>query len=76
MNICRKCDNANVDWNGAWMQCANCGEVHERKGIMITNKDTHSFAKKVNNSLQDIAAFPLKVTFLGKLTSRFNLMMR
>jgi transcription initiation factor TFIIIB Brf1 subunit/transcription initiation factor TFIIB len=75
MNICRECNNVNVEWNGAWMQCANCGEVHERKSMVTLNESMHTFSSKVNNNLQDIAALPLKVTLMGKLTSRLNLIM-
>ncbi len=76
MSVCRKCNNTNIVLNGVWKQCASCGEVHERQSMVMIDENTHSFSSKVKNSLQDIAALPLKVTLMGKLTSRFNLMMR
>ncbi len=74
MNVCRKCYNVNVDWNGTWMQCANCGEVHEKKNIMQVDIASQADSFEVKNNLQDIVLLPLQLTLLGKLTSRFHLM--
>ena len=72
MRVCRKCNNTNIILNGVWRQCANCGEVHERQSIMIS---TPALSSQESTSLNDIASLPLKLTLIGKLTSRFNLML-
>ena len=59
--------------NGEWKQCASCGEVYERQSVILS---THTLSVAENNSLTDITLLPLKVTLMGKLTSRFNLMIR
>ncbi len=73
MSVCRKCSNTNVAWNGVWKQCASCGEVHERQSVMVSNKSTHALSSEENNSLNDIAVLPLKLTLMGKLISRLHL---
>ena len=57
MDACRKCNNTNLVLNGAWRQCASCGEVHERRhDIALTPK------KK--NHLNDIISRSFKSTFM------------
>ncbi|GIU01143.1 hypothetical protein TSL6_16490 [Sulfurovum sp. TSL6] len=73
MNACRKCNNTNVSWNGVWKQCASCGEVHEREGVMENDTITCVNPLKENNSLEDIVSLPLKATLMGKLISRLHL---
>jgi hypothetical protein len=67
---CRKCGNTNVDWNGVWNQCVNCGEVHEKYSVMV---NPYSTSSKKNKSLKDIALLPFKSTLIGKLRSSFHL---
>ena len=66
MDACRKCNNTNVTWNGAWKQCAGCGEVHERQNDI-------AFSSKRSNSLNDIVSLSFKSTLMGKLISRLRL---
>jgi len=73
MIVCRKCGNTNIVLNGVWKQCANCDEVHERQGALLS---THTISPEKYSSLNDIASLPLKVSLIGKLTSRLNLMLR
>ena len=75
MEICYKCNNVNVEWNGEWKQCKNCGEVLERKALPCISTRIQAQLKKGNKSLSDIAGLPSNLTLMGKLTSRFNLMM-
>ena len=66
MRACRKCNNTNLVLNGAWRQCASCGEVHERDhDIALSPKNSHT--------LDNIILLSFKSTFLGKLISRFRL---
>lgn len=73
MNTCRKCNNTNVSWNGVWKQCASCGEVHEREGVVVNNTITYVRALEENKSLHDIVSLPLKSTLMGKLISSIHL---
>ncbi len=73
MSACRKCNNTNLSWNGVWKQCANCGEVHEREGVMANNTITYMRSLEENTSLHDIVSLPLKSTLMGKLISRLHL---
>ena len=73
MNVCRKCNNTNVSWNGVWKQCASCGEVHEREGVIAHTTITYARTLETNTSLQDIVSLPLKSTLMGKLMSRLHL---
>ena len=73
MNACRKCNNTNVSWNGVWKQCASCGEVHEREGVIENNTITYIHTPEENKSLQDIVSLPLKSTLMGKLISGLHL---
>ena len=66
MRACRKCNNTNLVLNGAWRQCASCGEVHERD-------HTIALSPKKSNTLDDIISLTFKSTFMGKLISRFRL---
>lgn len=71
MDACRKCNNTNVVWNGAWKQCVVCGEVHEKDTITVSDHTFLSYGEY--KSLKDIASLPLKSTLMGKLISRFRL---
>ena len=73
MTICRKCNNTNVTWNGAWKQCASCGEVHERQSVKVNNRVFCRLLSNENKSLNDIDALPFKSTLMGKLISKFQL---
>ncbi|GEM_PF-1582410 len=73
MNACRKCNNTNVSWNGIWKQCASCGEVHEREGVIENNTITYIGTPEENKSLHDIVSLPLKSTLMGKLISSLHL---
>ncbi len=73
MSACRKCNNTNVSWCGVWKQCANCGEVHEREGIVENDTSAYVCSLKENKSLHDIVSLPLKSTLMGKLISRLHL---
>ena len=73
MNVWRKCNNTNVSWNGVWKQCASCGEVHEREGVIENNTITYIHTPEENKSLQDIVSLPLKSTLMGKLISGLHL---
>ncbi len=76
MDICTKCNNVNIEWNGAWKQCRNCGEVLGRKETLLAvDRCTESPWKQIHRSVNDIAALPEKATLMGKLTSRLHLMM-
>ena len=73
MSVCRKCNNTNVVWNGAWKQCTSCGEVHERQSVLVINTSAPVLLSDENNNLNDITVLPLKSTLLGKLISRLHL---
>lgn len=66
MNACIKCNNTNLVLNGAWKQCANCGEVHERQ-------EDIALSPKQRSHLDDIISLSFKATFMGKLISKFRL---
>ena len=64
MDACRKCNNTNLVLNGAWRQCASCGEVHEKR---------HDIALSPKTTLDNIISRSFKSTFMGKLISKFRL---
>jgi len=72
MDTCNKCNNVNLEWNGAWKQCRNCGEVLDLKkaALSIIGKRAQSQWSHVHKNVNDIAALPYKVTLMGKLISR------